>query len=117
MASDSLAQFSVNAVRAARHAVYDPERYYQAEAYPRPYEPHRPSSVNQKSAHGQMCRIAPEQAIPKSEVMSQEEHIDNSRDDRNPDAPPFPEDESFPKVEDAPNPEKLTGKERQEAKG
>jgi hypothetical protein len=42
-----------------------------------------------------------------ADAVSEEEQIDNTRDGRKPGAPGLPGDESFPKVEDAANPEKL----------
>jgi hypothetical protein len=48
------------------------------------------------------------------EAVSEEEKIDNTRDDRKPGASGLPGDESFPKVEGAPNPEKLAGNEHHE---
>jgi hypothetical protein len=42
-------------------------------------------------------------------VVNAEEEIDETRDDLKPSAPGLPRDESFSKVEDAANPEKLAG--------
>ena len=49
-----------------------------------------------------------------AEAVSEEEQIDNTRDDREPGAPGLPGDESLPKVEDAANPEKLAGNKHHE---
>ena len=64
-----------------------------------------------------MGRVAPEQSVPNAEVVSQEERIDNDQDNREPDALRLPANESFPKREDAADPEKLGGKQRHEAYG
>lgn len=64
-----------------------------------------------------MSRVAPEQAVPNAEVVSQEERVDNDQDNREPDALRLPANESFPKREDAADPEKLGGNQRQEACG
>ncbi len=65
-----------------------------------------------------MCRIAL-RGVPGAEVVSKEEQIqiDDAHDDLKPDAPPLPENESFPKVHDARNPEKLAGNQRHEEGG
>ena len=64
-----------------------------------------------------MGRVAPEQSVPNAEVVSQEERIDNDQDNRELDALRLPANESFPKREDAADPEKLGGKQRHEAYG
>src|SRR5215470_8414803 len=63
-----LARFAMNPPWGAGRAFHRPEDHYQAEAHPRPDQPHRPSPANQKSAQRQMSRITPEQAVPKTEV-------------------------------------------------
>src|SRR5438105_9938826 len=74
-----------------------------------------------------MGRVAPEQSVPNlrvrqrarqnAEVVNQEERIDNDQDNREPDALRLPANESFPKREDAADPEKLGGNQRHEAYG
>jgi hypothetical protein len=49
-----------------------------------------------------------------AEAVSEEEQIDNTRDDREPSAPGLPGDESLPKVEDTANPEELAGNKHNE---
>ena len=65
-----------------------------------------------------MCRIAL-RGVPGAEVVSKEEQIQigNAHDDPNPDAPRLPADESFSKGEDASNPKKLAGNQRNEEGG
>ena len=52
-----------------------------------------------------------------AEAISEEEQIDNTRDDREPAAPGLSGDESLTKVEDAANPEKLAGNKHHEDGG
>jgi len=62
-----------------------------------------------------MGRIAP-RAVG-DEVVSEEEQTNNTCDGRKPGAPRLPGDESFPKVDDATNPEKLAGNQHHEDGG
>src|SRR5882724_8107925 len=48
------------------------------------------------------------------QVVSEEKHIDNTRDDREPGAPGLAGDEALPEVEDEANPENLAGNKDQE---
>src|SRR6059058_1502989 len=60
-----------------------------------------------------MGRISPRN-VPGAEIASEEEQIGNAHDDLKPDALRLPENESFPKANDATNPEKLTGNQHHE---
>jgi hypothetical protein len=68
-------------------------------------------------AQRQMARIA-QRDVPGedigTEVINEEEHPDNTRERRKPGAPRLPGDESFPKADDATNPEKLAGNQHHE---
>ncbi len=59
--------------------------------------------------------------FPRAEVgagvVSAEEQIDNTRDDRKPGAPRLPGDESFPKADDSTNLERLAGNQHHEGEG
>src|SRR5205807_3100693 len=50
----------------------------------------------------------------RTEVISVEEHPDNTRERRKPGTPGLPGDESFPKVDDATNPENLADNQHHE---
>ena len=48
------------------------------------------------------------------EAVDTEEHVDNRRDDGEPNAPGLPGDKAFPQIEDAANPEKLADNQQHE---
>ncbi len=110
----SLARATVNPSCGARRAVYRPENHHQAEARPRPDQPPGESPYNQNAAQPRVGRAGYMTDSKAAEAVSEEEQIDNTRDDRKPGGPGLPGDESFPKVKDTANPEKLAGNKHNE---
>lgn len=115
VACRNLARSAVNPRCGAPCSVYHPENHHQAEARPRRHKPPPERRFNQNAAQRQMGRIAP-RAVG-DEVVSEEEQTNNARDGRKPGASRLPGDESFPKVDDATNPEKLPGNQHHEDGG
>ena len=89
---------------AARSSVYRPENHHEAEAQPRPEQPHRQSAVNQNAAqpwigvNRKMTRSKQVPLVKDSEVskaIRTEEYIDNCCDDGEPNAPELSWDEAL----------------------
>src|SRR5258707_7049917 len=110
VACRSLACYVVNPRCSANRAVYRPQYNHQAEPHHRPHEPPPERRFKQNVAQRQMGRIAPRDfpgADVGADVVSEEEQTDNTRNGRKPGPALLPGDESFPKTDDATNPEKL----------
>src|SRR5262249_22799711 len=71
-------------------------------------------SVNWKMPRGKQVPLVKDPEV--GETVDTEEHVDNRRDDGEPEAPGPPGEEALPKVEGAVNPEKLAGNQQQEEK-